>query len=521
MIWTFFLYLAILIGIGIVANRFTKGLDSFVLGDRQSGVWVTALSYEATAYSGWLMLGFPGKAFAKGLCAIWVGISCVIGDALNWILLSRRLRQETEQLRALTIPEYLDRKFSKPGSKSIRVAATLSILIFMFIYLWSQFVAAGNAISTVMGDLSYTQATMISALVILIYTFQGGYRAVIWTDAFQGVMMVIALVLLPAACLWQIGGWSQLQEMLHSAAAEVAQYPDALGHTWKTGEWFGGLTGLALFSFLLEDAGVGAGYLGQPHICVRFMGAKSADDLRPAFWISVVFATFVCTGAVGVGLVAHHWFQIVPSGVDPATVATGAREGLTVTNAERVLPLLAMKVLPTWLAGLVVSAIMAAIMSSASAYLLTASSSLVQDLYHQQFRPKASEGELLWASRLVTVGLGVGALLLALRTNAGDPNSSVYSLVLYGWGGLAASFSAPVTLAVFYRGMTRAGCLAGIVVGTAGVLAWRNIPVLVEHFNEVIPCMLLSAITVVGVSLCTRKTDGTNPVQEVQLNEGN
>ena len=260
---------------------------------------------------------------------------------------------------------------------------------------------------------------------------------------------------------------------------------------------------MPLLRFLLEDAGVGAGYLGQPHICVRFMGAKSSRELRPAFWISIIWASVVCAGAVVVGLVAHHWYHIVPAG-SVATSADTLRESLPVASAEEILPRLAMKVLPTWLAGFTVSAIMAAIMSSASSYLLSASSSLVQDLYHRQFRPLADQQELLRASRAVTLLLGGCALLLAISTNAFDEHATVYKLVLYGWGGLAGAFSAPVTLAVFYRKMTRAGCLAGIIAGTATVLAWHNIPALADSANEVIPSMLISAVAVVGVSLVDR-----------------
>jgi sodium/proline symporter len=499
MVWVFVLYLGVLVLIGFVAERYTKSLEAFLLGDRQMGPWLTALSYESTAYSGWLMLGFPGRAFSRGLIAVWVGLSCVLGDALNWTLVSKRLREETARLRALTIPEYLERRFARPGGYGIQVVASLAITFFMLVYLWAQFVAAGKAIRTML-EWDYHPAVLLSAAVIVAYTFQGGYRAVVWTDAFQAVMMVLALVLLPAACLVHIGGWEGLTAILARASAEAAASGSSrLAETSShLGAWFAGLVGLSLFTFLFEDAGVGAGYLGQPHTCVRFMAIRDPRYLRAAFVLSMVFAVLVCAGAVAVGLVGHGWFRFEE--VSPVTEDGRAPLG----DPEEVLPRLAMAVLPGWLAGLVVSAIMAAIMSTASGFLLSVTSSLAEDVYHRLLRPRASQRELLYASRGVTLGLGAGALALALTTDPLDPSATVYKLVLYGWGGLAGCFSAPVTLALLYRGMTRAGCLAGMIAGAVTVLVWRHVPALGGVAYEVIPAMIVSAVSILVVSWLTR-----------------
>src|SRR5262245_7894984 len=224
MVLVFLLYLGVLLLIGFISERYTRGQEGFLLGDRQVGPWVTALSYESTAYSGWLMLGFPGRAFTRGLVAVWVGLSCVVGDALNWVFVSRRLREETSKLRALTVPQYLEGRFPKRNGHAIRVVASLAISLFMLIYLWSQFVAAGKAIRTML-DWDYIPAVFLSAVVIVAYTFQGGYRAVVWTDAFQAVMMLTALLILPAVCLVQIGGWPGLMAGLDRASEEAAASP--------------------------------------------------------------------------------------------------------------------------------------------------------------------------------------------------------------------------------------------------------------------------------------------------------
>lgn len=493
MAWVFGGYLAVLLLIGVLTQRRGAGLEDFLLGGRRMGPWLTALSYEATAYSGWLMLGFPGRAFTRGLVAIWVGLFCVIGDAVNWLVVSEKLRVETARLKALTIPEYLERRFARPGGYAVQAVASLAIALFMLIYLWSQLVAAGKATMTMLG-LGYPAAVLVSATVIVAYTFQGGYRAVVWTDALQGAMMLVALLVLPIACLVQIGGPAALLDLLGRVSAQAAS-PQQAATSGHLGEWFAGLSGLALAGSLFEDAGVGAGYPGMPHICVRFMAIRDARALRPAFVLSIVFAILVCTGAVMVGLVAHGWFAI------PGMSPVGHQA--TLSDPEQVLPRLASAVLPAWLAGFVISAIMAAVMSTASGFLMSVTSSMSEDVYHRVLRPDAGEREMVLVSRLVTLALGAGALGLALSTDPLDPNSTVYKLVLYGWGGLAGCFCAPVVLALTWKRMTREGCLTGMLAGGLTVVVWRNFPPHPAFAYEVIPAMLVSTLTILVVSACT------------------
>ncbi len=497
MLWVFLVYLAILLALGFIAERYTKSLEGFLLGDRKMGPWLTALSYESTAYSGWLMLGFPGRAFSRGFAAIWAGVACVIGDSLNWLLVSKRLRDETERLRALTVPEYLERRFPKEGGHAIQLVASIALSFFMLIYLWAQFVAAGKGMMTML-EWSYLPAVGLAAMVIIIYTFQGGYRAVVWTDAFQAVMMLVALVILPLACISRMGGLPGVRDALTRASSEAAASASLRGTSSNLGSWFAGLMGFSLFAFLFEDAGLGAGYLGQPHISVRFMAIRDSRALRPAFVLSILFAILVCAGAVAAGLSGHGTFHFADAA--GGAVATEGRQALI--DPEEVLPRLAMAVLPSWLAGLVISAIMAAIMSTASGFLLSVTSSMTEDVYHRLLRPQAAQKELVLVTRAVTLVLGASALVLALGTDPLDPDSTVYKLVLYGWGGLAGCFSAPVTLALFYRGMTRAGCLAGMISGAATVLLWRSIPAL-SGIYEVIPAMAVSALSILLVSRLT------------------
>jgi SSS family transporter len=377
----------------------------------------------------------------------------------------------------------------------------------MLVYLWSQIVAAGKAIQVSI-DMSYVQAVLLSTFVIMCYTFQGGYRAVVWVDVLQGLMMILALVVLPVVCLIQLGGWGGLMAQLDLASADAAASGNEEGA--HLGELFAGLVGLVLFRSFFEDAGVGAGYIGQPHICTRFMSMENPRHMRVAMLVSILFAMMICAGAVTVGLVAHGWFRNASMGPETAlqveTMAGQAAEVAgrrVVHDTEKVLLQLVSTVFPGWLAGFVLSAIMADIISSAAGYLITGASSAVEDVYHRLFRRNAQQRELLLAGRLSTLVLGGLAGALALSTDPLSKTGVVYYLVLYAWGGLAGAFSAPVFMAIYFRRMTRAGCLAGIIVGSLTSVIWHNIW-LAEVAYELIPAIALSALATYIVSLFTQ-----------------
>ena len=492
MIFSFVLYLVLLLGLGLYASRFIRSLKGFLLADRSMGPFVTALSAEATAMSGWLLMAVPARAFTYGLSAIWVGMACVMGDAVGWLAVSRRLRRQTERLRALTLPEYLEKRFARDDGYAVQLVATSAIMVFMLIYLWAQLVAAGKAMSAILDFVDYSEATLLAAVIIIVYTLLGGFRAVAWTDFVQGFMMLFALTALPLICLQSVGGWNGLLGHLAQVSAEMPGTASAnLDH------WFAGMTGLVLFTFLFEDAGVGVGYVGQPHICTRYMAVRKVSHLKTAFGVSICWNLLAVSGAVLLGLTAHYWYRF-------SAGASGSVESrldsTLVFNVEQVLPMMAREVLDPWVAGILVSATLAAIMSSADSFLLSAASSMTRDVYQRIFRRDASERDLLRMSRAVTIVLGTGALLLALSTDPWDPDATVYQLVLYAWGGLSACFTAPVVMALFYRKMTRAGCLAGILTGGGVSLLWRNLEVLSSVAYELIPSVILSGCSIWLVS---------------------
>ncbi len=499
MILSFVLYLVILLGLGLYAARFIKSLKGFLLADRSMGPFVTAMSAEASAMSGWLLIAVPARAFTYGLSAIWVGMACVMGDAVSWLAVSRRLRRQTERLRALTLPEYFEKRFAKEGGYAVQLVATLGIMVFMLIYLWAQFVAAGKAMSAILDFVDYSEATLLAAVIIIVYTLLGGFRAVAWTDFLQGFMMLLALTMLPLICLANVGGWSSLMGHLSQVSSEMPGTASSnLDH------WFAGLTGLVLFTFLFEDAGVGVGYVGQPQLCARYMAVRKVSHLKTAFMVSVCWNLLAVSGAVLLGLTAHYWYRFVAGA--GGTVESRLDSAL-VFNVEQVLPMMARQVLDPWVAGILVSATLAAIMSSADSFLLSAASSMTRDVYQRIFRQQASERELLKISRVVTVGLGTGALMLALSTDPWDPEATVYQLVLYAWGGLSACFTAPLVMALFYRKMTRAGCLAGILFGAGTSLVWRNVEFLSSVAYELIPSVIVSGCAIWLVSRLTWSGD--------------
>ena len=497
MVVSFVLYLVILLGLGLYAARFIKSLKGFLLADRSMGPFVTALSAEASAMSGWLLIAIPARAFTYGLAAIWVGLACVMGDAVSWLSVSKRLRRQTERLRALTLPEFFEKRFAKEGGYAVQLVATLGIMVFMLIYLWAQFVAAGKAMSAILDYVDYSEATLLAAVIIIVYTLLGGFRAVAWTDFLQGFMMLLALTVLPLVCLAKVGGWNALMGHLSQVSSEMPGTASSnLDH------WFAGLTGLVLFTFLFEDAGVGVGYVGQPHISARYMAVRKVAHLKTALLVSVCWNLLAVSGAVLLGLTAHYWYRFAA-----AETVQSRLDSALVFNVEQVLPMMARQVLDPWVAGILVSATLAAIMSSADSFLLSAASSMTRDVYQRIFRQQASERELLKISRVVTIGLGTGALMLALTTDPWDPEATVYQLVLYAWGGLSACFTAPLVMALFYRKMTRAGCLAGILAGAGTSLVWRNIEALSSVAYELIPSVIISGCTICVVSRLTWSSD--------------
>lgn len=466
----FLIYFLVTVVVGFAAVRLNRSLDSYLLADRRLGAWVAAFSERASGESAWLLIGLPGVAFVSGLSAVWVVVGCVSGIAFSWFMVARRLRTETERLDALTLSDYFEARF-RDTSRAIRLVATGIILFFFTFYVAAQFLAAGKVLHAYLG-LSPLLGMLIGAVLVLFYTAAGGLYAVAWTDLVQGVIMLFTLAVLPLAVLTELGGAGAVQERL------AALDPAVLS-------WAPGATPWAAASAVLGSLAIGLGYMGQPHLVLRFMAISSPDEVRKGRVIAVAWAVIAFTGAVAVGLtgLAHY-------GPD-ALQAGGA-----VADQESLMPVLAGEFMPEWLAVIMICGAIAAMMSTADSQLLASASAVSEDIYRRLINPDADQATLLRLGRLATLAVGAVAFLLAWRAD-----ELVYSLVLYAWAGLGAAFGPPLLLALRWRRTSRAGVLAGLITGTVTVLVWYNVPVLKAQLYEMIPGFVLSLAATVAVSL--------------------
>jgi sodium/proline symporter len=465
---TMALYMGICLGLGVLAWRRTRTLGDFILGGRSLGSWVTALSAQATDMSGWLLMGLPGLAYASGFDSVWLLLGLAVGTWLNWRWVAAPLREATQRLGdALTLPDYLERRFEDP-SRSLRSLSATFILVFFVFYTSSGFVAAGRLFEALFG-LPYVEAMFWGTAVMLAYTFLGGFLAVSWSDVLQGSLMFVALVMVAALGLALAGGPGETLSRLEALDASLLDPFAADG-----GQTLGAIGILSLLAW-------GLGYAGQPHILARFMAAKSVAHIAVARRVAMGWVIVVLAAAVVVGLTGR---LVLP-------------QPLAGTDTEKVFIVMSTTFLHPALAGLCLAGVMAAIMSTASAQLLVASSAFAQDFYGSLFRPAAGRAELLWAGRLAVLGIALLAFLLAL-----DPDSTVLGLVAWAWAGFGAAFGPTIVLSLYWPRMTRAGALAGIIVGGVTVIAWKQFAGLggVFALYELLPGFLLSALAIVLVS---------------------
>jgi sodium/proline symporter len=463
---TMALYMGICLWLGVVAWRRTRDLGDYILGGRSLGSWVTALSAQATDMSGWLLMGLPGLAYASGFDSVWLLGGLAVGTWLNWRYVAAPLRAATERLGdALTLPDYFERRFDD-RTRLLRTLSALFILVFFVFYTSSGFVAAGRLFETLFG-LPYVEAMLWGTAAMLAYTFLGGFLAVSWSDVLQGSLMFFALVLVAALGVVLVGGAGALFERIEAVDATLLDpFIADDGATL-------GLIGIASL------VGWGLGYAGQPHILARFMAAKSVEHITVARRVAMGWVLIVMAAAVIVGLAGRLLLE----------------PGLSGADTEKVFIVLSTTFLHPVLAGICLAGVMAAIMSTAAAQLLVASSAFSQDLYRGLLRPAAGRAELLWVGRCAVLGIAVLAFVIAL-----DPTSKVLDLVAWAWAGFGAAFGPAILLSLYWPRMTRAGALAGIVVGGLTVILWKRGAGPLFELYELVPGFLLSALAIVLVS---------------------
>ncbi len=463
------IYSAIILLVGVRAARQNRTFDDYLLADRKLGPWVAAFSERASGESAWLLVGLPGLAFASGRSAVWVGIGCCAGIAFSWFVVARRLREETGRMQALTLADYFAARFPGRGHH-LRLTATAIILFFFTFYVAAQFLAAGKVLNFYL-NIPPLAGMAIGAVLVLFYTAAGGLLAVSWTDLVQGIIMLFTLAVLPVAVLAELGGPGALHSKL-----------GALGGSYLA--WAPGASKWAAFSAVAGSLAIGLGYMGQPHLVLRFMAIKSPNDVRKGRLIAVAWALIAFFGAILIGLTGLAFFG-------PEAVGEAGR----IADIEQLMPMMARYFMPEWLAVIMIVGAIAAMMSTADSQLLASSSAISEDIYRRLINPDADQDKLVALGRWATLGVGVVAFLLAWRAD-----DFVYNMVLYAWAGLGAAFGPPLLLALHWRRTSRAGVLAGFISGTVVVIAWYNVPILKGLLYEMIPGFLVSLAATVLLS---------------------
>lgn len=462
------IYMAGMLLIGYLAYRKTANLTDYMLGGRNLGPAVTALSAGASDMSGWLLMGLPGAMYISGLSAGWIVIGLCAGSYLNWLFVAPRLRTYTEIAgNSITIPDFLGNRF-KDGSRVLKVVSASVILIFFTFYTSSGMVAGGELFRTAF-NLDYRWGIWLTASVVILYTLFGGFLAVSWTDFVQGTIMFIALILVPVVTIVNIGGWDPTFN-------EIKSINPNLLHVFE------GTSIIGIISLLAW----GLGYFGQPHIIVRFMAVSSVKELKSARRIGMGWMIFAIVGAMFTGLVGIAYFNLTNSPL-------GDR------NAESVFIILAKELFPSLITGFLLAAILAAVMSTIASQLLVSASALTDDFYKQFIRPNASDKELVLVGRFGVLAISSIALLLAF-----NPSGTILKLVGYAWAGFGAAFGPVILLSLYWKRMTKWGALAGMIVGTATVIVWDMIDKFAEIY-EIIPGFIAGSIAVVVFSLLSAK----------------
>ncbi|WP_073375379.1 sodium/proline symporter PutP [Nocardiopsis flavescens] len=457
MLWsigTFGVYLVAMVAIGLWAYKKTVSQSDFVLGGRQLNPWVAALSANASDFSGWLLLGLPGAIYVSGLGEAWIAVGLACGFAGSWILLAPRLRVYTERVTdaraggdsdSLTLSSFLENRFNDP-TRLLRGVSSLLIIVFYFFYVASGLVAMAALFDQVFG-LDPAPAIAIGVGIVVLYTVLGGFLAVSYTDVVQAAMMWLALLIVPVLAITALGGFAGLADGVSAKSDGLLSAVGGTSLDADLGQWVS--TETLGWVVIVSGLAWGLGYFGQPHILARYMGIRSVKDIPAAATISVTWAISAMALAVAVGFIAIAYFDT------------------PLSSPEQAFPLLIEALAHPLVAGLLLAAILAAVMSTADSQLLVASSALTEDGYRAFVDRDAAPGTLLWISRITVVAVALGAAGIALWGN-----QSVMDLVGYAWAGFGAGFGPILLLSVFWKRMTWASALAGMVAGGTTAILW-------------------------------------------------
>ena len=465
----FIVYLIIVLLVGFLTYNSNKSHNDFFLGGRKLNPWVVAFSERASGESAWLLLGLPGLALSLGFVGIWSALGCVLGIIFYWFFIASDLRIQSEKYKAITIPNFFAEKFDT-NDKVIRIISSLIIIFFFTFYLAAQFNGAGKVLNVTFGIPNHI-GIIIGVVVIVFYTMMGGFFAVAWTDLIQGIIMLGTLIILPLV------GIIEIMENSNSITSTI----EIQGENFSS--LTGGASGWAAVAVIISGLSWGFGYMGQPHLLTRFMSIKDPDKIKISRRIAIAWAIPAFFGAlligiVGLSLYGQNYFS----------------------DVEKIMPHLANELLPTWLAGIFISGAVAAMMSTADSQLLVITSSVMEDFYHKTLGKKVTDSELLKLSRIITIIVGLIGFAIAISSE-----KLIFALVSYAWAGLGSAFGPALLLTLKWKKTTKAGVIAGMLVGSISTVIWSNIEFLDSMISVRFASFILAFAAVYFVSLSSQK----------------
>jgi len=462
----FIIYVLAMLGIGVWTSKVTRSPLDFFLADRSLKAWVTAISSTASSESAWAVLGTVGLAYKDGLSAIWFLPGCLLGYLINWLFIAEKLRKHSEENHAITLPDYFEKHFDDK-THVLRVISVVIIFSCMMAYVAAQFTAIGKTFDAIFG-IPHILSISIGGAIVLVYTMMGGVRAVAWTDFAQGLIMVLGLVILALVALTSLGGFSGMLLEVGKTSPETL-------------EWMGGKSAAAFFGSAVGLLGIGLGYPGQPHVITRYMAAKNTEAIKKGTWIALGWGLMVYSSAILLGICGQALF---PGLEDP----------------EHLFPKAAEQLLPTLLTAVVLTGVLAAIMSTVSAQILVAASAIAHDVYSKMLKKTFSHETILLVSRVTVLVLGLGAMFIAL-----GETRVIFWFVLFAWSGLGASFGPLILFTLYSKNTTRQGAIAGMLSGFLTTLIWKATGLSDALIYELVPAFLVATLSIYVVSRITRE----------------
>ncbi len=476
--------------IGYLASKKVKDIKDYYVGGKKLGFWAVAFSSRATGESAWLLLGLTGLGAMVGASAFWVVLGEVVGVAIAWFFMAERFKELSDKYHSITIPDYLVSRFNASGN-TLRIIAATALSVFVIIYVSAQIDATGSAFESFLGW-NYFTGAILGFFIVLTYIFTGGFVAVVWSDLFQGIVMLLGLMLLPIVAYFAIEPTVTISQDL------VALAPSFL-NIW--GE--GGFTTLNFFS-ILGYAFIGLGFMGSPQLFIRFMSIKDQSEIKKGRWVAVVFTIITDSSAVLIGIYGRYLLTSI--GDSPETILGN--------GAQNVLPLLVEKVMPLSLIGIYIAAVLSAIMSTIDSLLIVASSAISRDFYQQIFKPNKTEKEMAKISRVITLTLALLALVVALIIAVSAPGRTIFWFAIFGWSGIAATFCPTIILSIFWKDFSEKGAIAAMITGFLAVPLFKfgftaidGIGIYFEKLGELGPAFILGIVVGITTSFMTNKKD--------------